>query len=72
MDVLKLSNISYTIIVNQIYGYLDRSISHSSVRYIATRYKQMKYKNNTGNRIQGGDIHRLFLKNWGKIDNHLC
>ena len=41
---------------------LDASISTSYIKYIITMDRQIKYRNNIRNIIQGGDIHRLFLK----------
>ena len=37
-------DISYSSIVNKMYGYFDESVSPSSLRYIITRDKQMNYK----------------------------
>ena len=54
-------NISYTIIVHAIDGYLDSRISPSYVIYIITREKQLS-KKKIRNISQGGDFHKL-IKN---------
>ena len=54
-----LVNISYPSTVDQIYGYLDASISTTHVTYIISRDKGVKNKNNKSSKIQGGDIIRI-------------
>ena len=55
-------NIIYPKTVNQIYGYLDKNISPTLVRYTLSRYKEINNKKKKIKRVQGGYIISLLIQ----------
>ena len=54
-------NIIYPKTVNQIYGYLDKNISPTLVRYTLSRYKEINNKKKKIKRVQGSYIISLLI-----------